>query len=525
MNDIHFNLAQGGLGRPLPGEDYISALVFYTDNSKLPSGFSTTERVKLVTSPARALSLGIKNDYSDATAATSTSTVTATGANGDTVTIRIAEPGRTLTLGVYTKSASEATADAVAAAIAAIINLNTATFVDGDGNTVTVEHGYTATADGTPAGELIITAPKKMGTFLNTKSPVFAENPTSSTFAITIGAFTGGTQSLQAVWYYHIERFFKMQPKGQLYVAFYAVPGTYTFTELVNVQNFANGKIRQFGVYKDGSELTAANVIALNAVCQDLIDAHKETVAVLGADISATTDLTTLPDMSAQNSPWVLVDIGQDGEAQGSFLFNTYGKSITSLGATLGALALAKVNESIAWVAKFNFSDGVEFDVPAIANGDIVADENGTVDENLLDTLEARGYTFLRKFVGSVGTYRNETRTAIAADNDYAYIENGRTVQKAQRGIYAGLLPALGAPVFFNEDGTLSDYTIEYFQELTEKNLVQMGRDGEISDWSVLIDPTQKPLVTGEFIVSVEILPVGVARKILVNIGFTVATQ
>lgn len=525
MNDITFVLGQGGLGRPLPGEDYISGLVFYTDNSKLPAGFSTTARVKQIFSPGQAVNLGIKNDYSDATAATSTSTITAAGANGDKVTISVQEPTRTLVFGTYTKVSTDADAQAVAVAIAAIINLGTATYVDGNGVTVNVtDHGYTATADGTPAGELIITAPKKLGTYLNTKSPVFTEDPTSSTFAITIGAFTGGVMSLQAIWYYHISEYFRIQPKGNLFVAFYAIPTTYDFTELVNVQNFAAGKIRQFGVYKDGSALTTANVIALNAVCQTMITGHKETMAVLGADIHATTDLTTLPDMSAQNSQYVMVDIGQDGQAQGAFLYAGYAKSITTLGATLGALALAKVNESIAWVEKFNLSNGTELDVPAIANGAITMDAAGTIDEGLLDELEKRGYTFLRKFVGNVGSFRNETRTAVSADSDYAYAENVRTIQKATRGVYSSLLPFLGAPVFLNPDGTLQDYTIEYARTLAEKNLTQMERDQEISSKTVEIDPTQKILETGVFVVSIEIQPVGVARSIKVNIGFTVKT-
>lgn len=512
MNDIIFELQQGGLGRPLPGEDYISALLYYTADNKLPSGFSTTSRIKQIFSPAQALALGIKNDYSDATAATSTSTVTNAGANGDKITVTVTEPGgNVVTLAVYTKTANEADATAVATEIVALINAGTLT------------HGYSAT---TPiAAEIVIAAPKKLGIYLNTKSPVFTKDPTGSVFAITIGAFAGGVASLQAVWYYHISEYFRIQPKGNLFVAFYGVPGAYTFSELVNIQNFAQGKIRQFGVYKDGTALAYADVVALSSVCQTLIDTHKPAMAVLGADISGTADLTTLPDLSIRNSPWAMVDIGQDGAAQGAFLFATHGKSITTLGATLGALAKAKVNESIAWVGKFNLSDGTELDVAAIANGTLVMDQTGTIDENLLDELENRSYNFIRKFVGDAGTYRNETRTTISSDNDFAYAENVRTIEKAMRGVYAGTLPGLGAPIVLNEDGTLQDITIEYFRTLAEKNLQQMARDQEISNFLVEIDPTQLILQTGVFIMSVEIQPVGVARKIKIPIGFTVKTS
>lgn len=310
-----------------------------------------------------------------------------------------------------------------------------------------------------------------------------------------------------------------------MYVGFFAIPGSYDYVELINIQNFAVGKVRQFGVYKTSAALAFADIVALNAVCNTMISQHKESFAILGADISAITDLTTLPDMSIRNSPNATVDIGQDGKGQGAFLYATNGKSITSMGATLGAYALAKVNESIAWVDKFNMSeDTIELDTPAIANGQLVMDADGVIDENFLDALEAKSYTFLRKFVGDDGTYRNETRTCIGVENDFAYAENVRTMQKAMRVTYKGLLPAIGAPIVLNPDGTLQNHDIEYFITLAEKNLTQMERDTEISSKTVEIDPTQKVIQQGYLIVSVEVQPVGVARKIKVPIGFTVKT-
>ena len=59
LNDITFIRGAGGLGRPLAGEDYISGLVFYLTNANLPSGFTTTDRIKQVFSIAEAEALGI----------------------------------------------------------------------------------------------------------------------------------------------------------------------------------------------------------------------------------------------------------------------------------------------------------------------------------------------------------------------------------------------------------------------------------------------------------------------------------
>ena len=78
--NITFIKGKGGLGRPLPGQDFISSLVFYTGS--LPSGFTTSTRIKALYSPADAISAGILNDSSDATAATGTWLITAAGATG-----------------------------------------------------------------------------------------------------------------------------------------------------------------------------------------------------------------------------------------------------------------------------------------------------------------------------------------------------------------------------------------------------------------------------------------------------------
>lgn len=509
LNNIVFILGQGGLGRPLPGEDYISGMMFYTGT--LPSGFSSSNRVKQVFSVAEAEALGIKSDYNDATAATSTNTITAVGANGDSVAVQVTEPTGVVTLATYTKASTEATADAVAVAIAALINAGT------------VNHGYTASADSTPAGELIITAPKKLGIYLNTKSPVFAETPNSSTFAVTIGAFSGGIASAQAIYHYHVSEFFRRQPKGNLYLGFFAVPGgAYDFAEVATMQSYAQGKLRQIGAFKNSAAaFSTADITAFHNALNAQVVLHKEVMGVYAADISGTADLTTMADCSALTAPYVVPCIGQDGAALGAFLFATTGKSVTTLGATLGALAYASVAEDIAWVEKFNMSDGTELDVPAIANGQLVRD----LSDGLLGNLQDKAYNFLRTFVGVPGSYFNEDRTAVSVTSDYAYASNVRTIQKAMRGVYIGMIPALNSPITLNSDGTLTDVSIEYLTTLAEKNMFQMQRDSEISAFEVVISSVQNVLSTGKIVVAVNIVPVGVARNIVVNIGFNVSIQ
>lgn len=504
LNNITFNLGKGGLGAPLPGQDFISGLLFYTANGNLPSGFTTTNRILQFFSVTDAETAGINSDYRDATPATGTYLVTAIGANGDTINISVKGLfGVVWNLGTYTKTATETTATLVGAAIAAAINAGTAT------------HGFTATA---LTGTVTITAPKSFGIFLNSGTPIVVT--IVGTIAGTLTQFSGGVSSLQAIWHYHIAEYFRIQPQGNLYVGFFAIPGTYNFNEVTTMQTFAIGKIRQIGIYKDGTALAAngADLTAIDVVCKANVVLHKELIGLLGADISGTANVSTLYDMSQLSANTAALVISQDGAALGATLFLTYGKSITNLGALLGAVSLAAVDESIAWVSKFNISNGTECDTIAFANG--VLDSDPSITDSLRGTLQGYRYIFLRKFTGKAGSFFNEECMAVIPTSDYAFISRNRTIQKATRGIYVSLLDSLNGPLLLNADGTLAQTTIDFLTTEAEINLIQMIRDGELSAEKVTIDPTQNVLSTGTLTLAVILVPVGVARQIVVNIGY-----
>lgn len=505
LPDITFIKGQGGLGRPLPGQDFISALVFYTAN--LPSGFTSSARVKALFAVTDAISAGILNDYSDATAASATYLITAAGATGDVIKIAVNDlsdvgAAQQTLLCQYTKLAGDSTIALLGASIAAAINVGT------------INHGYSASFT---TATLTITAPKQFGIYLNTNTPLVVT--ITGTIAGTITQFTGGVASKFAVFYYHISEFFRLQPQGILYVGFFAVPGSYDFTEIALVQNFATGTVRQIGVFKDSASAWASgNLTTIDAVCKANDAVHKPISALYAADLSATTDISTLTDLSTLTANKSTPVIGQDGGGQGNFLWLTTGKSVTVLGAELGTVALSKVSESIAWVGKFNISDGSECEVLAFANGQLFS--SSAITDNLLSSLNDRRYTFLKKFVGISGSYFNDSHCAIIASSDYAQIENNRTIDKATRGIYSSLLPSLNSPIQLNKDGTLSETTTAYLESQAGVNLDAMVRNAELSAYQVTINPIQNVLATSTIIVVVQLVINGVARYIQIPIGF-----
>ena len=328
---------------------------------------------------------------------------------------------------------------------------------------------------------------------------------------ITEGSATNG------VLWYHINEFFRIQAQGELYVAIYD-NASIDYSVIETVQNFAEGKIRQIGVY-DRTAFAGSAVTTLQASATALEADHKPLSVIYAADVTGTADLTTLTDLRTLNSRNVSVTLGEDGGAVGAALAVTEGVSITDLGAVLGAVSLSNVNESIEWIEKFNFTAGTEFNVPAFANGDLVKDKATAY----LNALKTNGFMFLRKHVGLAGTYQENSSTAITSSSDYATIENNRTIDKATRNVRTFMLPNLASPVLVNANGTLTEGTIAKFKNDTARALEAMERDEEISAFNVIINPLQDVLSTSKLVITIQIVPVGVARQIEINIGFTVS--
>lgn len=512
--NIIFQKGKNGLKRPLPGEDYISGFVLYT--AVLPAGFTTTNNIQQLFQPADAQTYGILSDYSDAVAATATWTITNIGAIGDVVTIASADIDdtgnnlnddgsvRSTILCAYKRLSGDTTIATLGQSVTAAINAGTLT------------HGYSASFNvGTAV--LTVTAPLKFGVFLNSGTPLSVV--IAGAIAGTLVNFGNGTFSQFAVWNYFISEFFRIQPQGYLYVGFFPVPGSYLFPEVNTLQNFAKGKIRQVATYKDfSSAWSNGDLQALSNACVVSDTAHKPLSALYSANLVGTAQVSSLPDLSTQLANKTTPVIGMDAGGRGWFLFKTTGKSVPALGAALGMAAFVKVSESIGWVDKCNASDGIELNEVAFANGQLLSDP--AISDTLLDAINDRRYTFLKKYVGSDGSYFNGGTTAISVSSDYAYLENNRTIDKAIRGIYSSLLPSLNGPIKLNADGTLSENTTAAFESAASINLDQMVRDGEISAFDVFVNPNQNVLQTNNLIVTVELVINGVARTITVPIGF-----
>jgi hypothetical protein len=318
-----------------------------------------------------------------------------------------------------------------------------------------------------------------------------------------VEAFSGFAPTAYATLKYHTAQFFKMVA-APLYIA---IGGA---EKIAQMQTKAGGKIKQVGVLSDANsgedEFDTPNVEALQSVADALAADYQGLSIIYSPNIL--TDLNGLPDLTELECPNVSVVVGKS-------LGRTDKES--HLGLTLGTVALSKVSENIGYVEKFNVVDDGEFDALAFITGDAYTDVTITFQ----NALQAKGYIFLRKYVGFAGSYHTDSNTATASTSDYSRIENVRTMEKATRSIRTALVPKLGAPLKL-KGGKLAYETVTNFELLVKNRLEQMQNADEISEFSVRIDPDQNVLSTSVLEIEVVIVPLGVARQIKVNIGFAV---
>jgi hypothetical protein len=342
---------------------------------------------------------------------------------------------------------------------------------------------------------------------------------TKKVFSITEAEALGlaeGSATNGEMWY-HVNEFFRMAPGGVLFLSFQD-SASIDLSKIEAVQQFADGELRQIGVY-DPTTLTAGtiptnlNTLQASATALEAID--RPLNVVYSGDTTGLA-LGSYPDLRVLTNKNVSMSIGQDGTGAGSVLSTTLSRGIGSIGLTMGTVSKSSVHENIGWVGEFPLVDGTEFDVPAFTSGELVKDTAAAS----LANLNALGYIFIKKYQDKTGSFFNDSHTAISGSNDLAYLENNRVIDKAIRTVRFFMLDNINSPLSVNASGQLSEDTIAVFKNDANRALEQLQTAGEIVDSQTKIDPTQDVLTTSEVLMTLEIVPFGVSRTIKVNIGF-----
>lgn len=350
--------------------------------------------------------------------------------------------------------------------------------------------------------------------------------------------------------WYHIREFFRENPRGELWVNYAGTGAAFTvtkFSSIETLQQKAGGRIRQMavdGYWISWDDVTSDLVAQVNSLqtsvdkmrngtggnvantdCQIIYNCNWSTMDGGAGKIFP----TDLPDLKTAAAPDVSVSLGQDGSGKGYYIVTTGGATSTigMIGKILGMVSRSKVSHSISWIDRYRVDNySTEFATPHFqydTDGVPVSDYT----KAQLDTVSGLGYIFALPGyyydAELAGVYLSGSPTCVADTSDFSTIENGRTMKKFIRNSKTNLTPYLNSPLQVDADGKLSKLTIDNLKNEADKVRVQMERDEEISAGEILISPDQEVLSSGTVIISGNLVPYGVTKKIEFNVGF--ATQ
>lgn len=368
-----------------------------------------------------------------------------------------------------------------------------------------------------------------------------------------ITAYSGDTEKdlLFGIPYYHINHFFGIQGStGRLFIMF-ADCGV-DWNAIEQMQRAAHGMINQLGVWTEQSlwkqtdpeaetysidlvtdlQSKAASLADENAPLSILLCANSAVIATDEESVKKV-ELGKIPTCVI-NARFVSVLLGQglDADVSAMQLANQNLTPIGNIGAALGCIASASVQESFAWVNKFNLI-GYFPDIE-MGFGDVTLNSESKLTSTLkysslnkiqLDDLDDKGYIFLCKYSGlESGVFFSKDQTC--SNGDYRTVARNRTIHKSRRAVRNALLPYVNSPLKIDPStGYLSSAKITMFQNIVSDILTTMQNNEEISGFSVTIDKNQNVLKNDTLIIKYSLVPVGVASRIEVVEGLALTNK
>lgn len=368
-----------------------------------------------------------------------------------------------------------------------------------------------------------------------------------------ITAYSGDTEKdlLFGIPYYHINHFFGIQGStGRLFIMF-ADCGV-DWNAIEQMQRAAHGMINQLGVWTEQSlwkqtdpeaetysidlvtdlQSKAASLADENAPLSILLCANSAVIATDEESVKKV-ELGKIPTCVI-NARFVSVLLGQglDADVSAVQLANQNLTPIGNIGAALGCIASASVQESFAWVNKFNLI-GYFPDIE-MGFGDVTLNSESKLTSTLkysslnkiqLDDLDDKGYIFLCKYSGlESGVFFSKDQTC--SNGDYRTVARNRTIHKSRRAVRNALLPYVNSPLKVDPStGYLSSAKITMFQNIVSDILTTMQNNEEISGFSVTIDKNQNVLKNDTLIIKYSLVPVGVASRIEVVEGLALTNK
>lgn len=361
---------------------------------------------------------------------------------------------------------------------------------------------------------------------------------------------SASTALLAGIPYYHIKQFFTMAGgTGRLFIAF--ADCSKDWNAIIDMQKASNGIISQFGVWTEqkiwkkmdssANQYSISIVGDLQSIAEQMADdyfspsyiilsGNSSKVQTADGENSSITFSEIADAIIDARYVSVLLSQSMDTDVkkmQASLKSTT---PVGVIGLALGALTQANVGESIAWVQNF---DLVNY-VPAIEMGFGDSNVENSVIKNAtsyssltryqLDTLDEKGYIFMRTYEGREGhVYFTKDRSC--SDGDYCTIARNRAINKSRRLVREALLPYVNSPVKVDPStGNLSSAQATVYSNLISDVLSGMATAEEISSVGTISVPTaQNILKTKTLTFSYTLIPLGCAETIKVTEGLAIS--
>jgi hypothetical protein len=337
--------------------------------------------------------------------------------------------------------------------------------------------------------------------------------------------------------HHNIDRFFGMCPDGELHLI--PVAAAQTPTAIVGLADVVTA-VR---------DTTEPNVIAIahHSITVPDIDDHVEAVqAFVNAfseenryidavilegigEAEALTPVANYPDLRAKEAANVSVSIAQD-PAVGS-IAAAYAK-YADVGTVLGGICVRQVNENLGSVDILNKPSSAKgredyplslVDTGAWASAQL-SDGRGFSALSKADqkSLTDSGYIYAGSFNGYGGVFFNSSPTCVEKADDFAYIENNRTWNKAVRYVRKTLIPRVRGIVKKDPaTGYIRPSTIADWNSRLNKALEVMITDNEISGFDFYINPNQTLSEDDPLSVKGQIVVDGIVFEFEVDLGLT----
>jgi len=333
-----------------------------------------------------------------------------------------------------------------------------------------------------------------------------------------------------------INRFFLRNPNATLFVLF--APQTAGLKDMVDVaQNYApqllrsqNGAIKYTWIARNPAD--DYEPVLAGGLEQDVLDAVANAQALYTSEFAkfryssfliegrnfngtaaAATSLRTL------NAPNVSVVIAADPAiSKSNAAFNAY----AAVEDVAGIISIAAVSQDPGELTDaFNLQNtGLGLFATAGLSSNLPIGSYADAD---LDALNTKGYIFPDVTAGVSGFFISDSHTCSAiADNDYAYIENNRTIEKAIFLSRTAMLPKVKSRLKVDPStGKLLPQVCKAIESTGNASLKPMETDGDISGGiDTYVDPSQNLLATSNLQVAMTFVPVPIARAITISIGF-----